>query len=76
MVLTGGIFGMPDGTSAVIIPLLKYGDPLIEYVDARGVYSTIDWNAGSVIYLAGNSNVRSNGRGNASCIFFLFKMRA
>ncbi len=58
------------------IPLIKDGNPQIEYIDAHGGTTSIDWNTGSVIYLAGNSSLRSDGRGNASCIFLLFKMKA
>jgi hypothetical protein len=75
-VLTGGSFKIPPGTSAVAIPLLKAENPKIEYYNPHGETSTIDWNKGSVIYLAGKSSLGSDGRGNASCIFFLFKMKA
>jgi hypothetical protein len=75
-VLTGGSFKIPPKTSAVVIPLVKDGNPKIEYHNSHGVTSAIDWNMGSVIYLAGKSSLRSDGHGNASCIFLLFKMKA
>jgi len=73
-VLTGGSFKIPPNTSAVAIPLVKDGNPKIEYYYSHGV-SSIDWNTGSVIYMAGNSSLRSDGRGNASCIFLLFRIK-
>jgi len=75
-VLTGGSFKIPPETSAVVIPLVRDGNPKIEYHNPHRETSTIDWNMGSVIYLAGKSSLRSDGRGNASCIFLLFKMKA
>ncbi|KAE9367348.1 hypothetical protein N431DRAFT_561354 [Stipitochalara longipes BDJ] len=75
LVLTGGTFGIPPKTLAVVTPLVKVGNPKIEYYDVSGV-AEIAWNIGSVIYMAGGSRVRSNGRGNTSCIFSLFKMKA
>ncbi|KAH7374082.1 hypothetical protein BKA64DRAFT_586511, partial [Cadophora sp. MPI-SDFR-AT-0126] len=82
-VLTGGPFRIPDNTSAITIPLTKDGNPLtkdgnpkVEYRDASGVSSVIDWNTGSIIYMAGKSSLRSDGDGNASCILFVFKMKA
>lgn len=75
-VLTGGSFRIPDNTSAIAIPLVKCGDPRIEYRDASGFSSVIDWNTGTIIYLAGKSSLRSDGCGNASCILFVFKMKA
>ena len=58
------------------IPLVKDRNPQIEYIDVYGATTSIDWNIGFVIYLAGNSSLRSDGRGNASCIFLLFKIKA
>ncbi|KAL2063212.1 hypothetical protein VTL71DRAFT_5016 [Oculimacula yallundae] len=75
-VLTGGSFRIPDDTSAIAIPLVKSGEPKIEYRDASGVSSVIDWNTGTIIYMAGKSSLRSDGCGNASCILFVFKMKA
>jgi hypothetical protein len=75
-VLTGGSFKIPPKTSAVMILLVKDGSPKIEYHNPHGETSTIDWNMGSIIYLAGKSSLRSDGRGNVSCIFLLFKMKA
>ena len=60
--------------SAVAVPLMKDGNPRIEYYDPRGVTSSVDWNVGSVIYLAGDSSLMSDGCGNTSFIFFLFTM--
>ncbi|KAH7364911.1 hypothetical protein BKA65DRAFT_573543, partial [Rhexocercosporidium sp. MPI-PUGE-AT-0058] len=74
-VLTEGPFRIPPLTSAVAIPLVKDGNPRIEYYDSRGVTSSIDWNVGSVIYLAGDSSLKSDGCGNTSFIFLLFKMK-
>ncbi len=74
-VLTGGTFGIPPKTLAVAIPLVKDGNPKIEYIDSHGATSLIDWNTGSVIFLAGNSSLRSDGCGNTSCIFLLFRMK-
>jgi hypothetical protein len=59
----------------VVIPLVKDGDPRIEYYDARGVTSSVDWNIGSVIYLAGDSSLMSDGCGNTSFILLLFTMK-
>jgi hypothetical protein len=73
-VLTGGSFKIPPKHSAIAIPLVKDGNPKIEYYDAHGV-SSINWNTGCVIYMAGDSSLRSDGRGNASCIFLLFRMK-
>jgi hypothetical protein len=73
-VLTGGSFKIPPETSAVAIPLVKDGNPKIQYYDVHRV-SSIDWKAGSIIYMAGNSSLRSDGCGNASCIFLLFRMK-
>jgi len=73
-VLTGGSFKIPPKTSAVAIPLVEDGNPKIQYYDAHGV-SSIDWKTGSIIYMAGNSSLRSDGCGNASCIFLLFRMK-
>ncbi|KAF8846898.1 hypothetical protein BDZ45DRAFT_682227 [Acephala macrosclerotiorum] len=74
-VLTEGSFRIRPLTSAVVIPLVKVGNPTIEYYDSRGVTSSIDWNVGSVIYLAGDSSLKTDGRGNTSFIFFLFRMK-
>ncbi|KAH8653949.1 hypothetical protein BGZ60DRAFT_158476 [Tricladium varicosporioides] len=73
-VLTGGSFRIRSKVSAVVIPLVKDGNPRIEYYDHRGVTSSVDWNVGSVIYLAGDSSLMSDGCGNTSFIFFLFTM--
>ncbi|KAG4429244.1 hypothetical protein IFR05_015273 [Cadophora sp. M221] len=75
-VLTGGSFRIPNNTSAIAIPLAKNGKPKVEYRDVSGVSSVIDWNTGSIIYMAGKSSLRSDGCGNASCILFVFKMKA
>src|SRR3954452_12294353 len=74
-VLTAESFRIPPLTSAVAIPLVKDGNPRIEYYDSRGVTSLIDWDVGSVIYLAGDSSLKSDGCGNTSFIFLLFKMK-
>ena len=74
-VLTEGSFRIPTVTSAVAIPLVKYGNLTIEYYDSRGVSSSIDWKVGSIIYLAGDASLKSDGRGNTLCIFLLFKLK-
>lgn len=56
------------------IPLVKDGSPRIEYFDSRGVTSSVDWNIGSVIYMAGDLSLMSDGCGNTSFIFLLFTM--
>ena len=66
---------MPPLTTAVVIPLVRNGNPTIEYCDPRGVTSSIDWTIGSVIYLAGDSSLKSDGGGNTSFIFMLFRMK-
>ncbi|TVY14151.1 hypothetical protein LARI1_G007777 [Lachnellula arida] len=73
-VLTGGSFRIPSDISAVAIPLVKDGNPRIEYYDSRGVTSPVDWNVGSVIYLAGDASLITDGRGNTSFIFIMFTM--
>jgi hypothetical protein len=75
-VLTGGSFRIPHNTSAIAIPLVKDGRPKIEYCDACGVSSVIDWNIGSIVYMVGESSLKSDGCGNASCILFVFRMKA
>ncbi|KAL2066286.1 hypothetical protein VTL71DRAFT_2357 [Oculimacula yallundae] len=75
-VLTGGSFRIPADTSAIAIPLVKDGSPKIEHCDAYGVSSVIAWNIGSIVYMDGKSSLRSDGCGNASCILFVFKMKA
>ncbi|CZT13934.1 uncharacterized protein RAG0_17542 [Rhynchosporium agropyri] len=72
-VLTGGSFRIPHNTSAIAIPLVKECSPRIEYYDAHGISSVIDWDVGSLIYMDGKSSLRSDGCGNASCILFVFK---
>jgi hypothetical protein len=59
----------------VAIPLVKVGSPRIEYL-ARGMTLPVpvDWNIGSVIYLAGDSSLMSDGCGKTSFIFLLFTM--
>ena len=73
-VLTGGSFRIGNKTSAVAIPLVKDGNPRIEYYDSRGVTYSIDWNVGSVIYLAGDASLITDGHGNTSFIFWGFTM--
>ncbi|KAH8790446.1 hypothetical protein F5882DRAFT_252511, partial [Hyaloscypha sp. PMI_1271] len=46
-VLAGGSFRIPSKTSAVAIPVMKVGNPRIEYNDAQRVTSSVDWNIGS-----------------------------
>jgi len=58
----------------VAIPLVKVGNPRIEYLDSLGVTWSVDWKVGSVIYLAGDSSLMSDGRGNTSFIFLMFTM--
>ncbi|KAF4625680.1 hypothetical protein G7Y89_g12484 [Cudoniella acicularis] len=74
-VLTGGSFRIQEKLSAVAIPLVKDGSPRIEYYDSRRVTSPVDWNIGSVIYLAGDSSLMSDGYGNTSFILLLFTMK-
>jgi hypothetical protein len=71
-VLTGGSFRIPSEISAVAIPLEKVGNPRIEYYDSRGVTWFVDWNVGSVIYLAGDASLITDGRGKTSFIFVMF----
>jgi hypothetical protein len=73
-VLTGGSFRIPSDIAAVAIPLEKVGNPRIEYYDSREVTWSVDWNVGSVIYLAGEASIITDGRGNTSFIFVMFTM--
>ncbi|KAH8595122.1 hypothetical protein B0O99DRAFT_686977 [Bisporella sp. PMI_857] len=73
--ITEGSFRIPPLATAVMVPLVKDGNPTIEYCNSRGVTSSIDWTIGSVIYLAGDSSLKSDGGGNASFIFLLFRMK-
>ncbi|TVY20232.1 hypothetical protein LARI1_G001642 [Lachnellula arida] len=73
-VLTGGSFRIPSNILAVAIPLVKDGNPRIEYYNFRGRTSPVDWNVGSVIYLAGDASLITDGRGNTSFIFLMFTM--
>jgi hypothetical protein len=72
-VLVEGSFRIPPKTSTVAIPLLKEGSPKIEFNDPQGEVSLIDWNIGSVVYLAGNSSLKSDGHGKVAFMFGLFK---
>ena len=74
-VLTGGSFRIRNKISAVAIPLVKDGNPRIEYYDPQGVTSAVDWNVGAVIYLAGDSSLMSDGYGNTSFILLLFTLK-
>ncbi|KAH6716475.1 hypothetical protein BKA61DRAFT_343191, partial [Leptodontidium sp. MPI-SDFR-AT-0119] len=62
-------------TSAIAIPLAKDGSPKVEYRDTCAISSVIEWNIGSVIYMVGELNLRSEGCGNVSSILFAFKMK-
>jgi hypothetical protein len=72
-VLVEGSSRIRPKTSAVAIPLLKEGSPKIELNDPQGEVSLIDWNIGSVVYLAGNSSLKSDGYGKVPFMFGLFK---
>jgi len=58
----------------VAIPLVIHGDPTIQYYDSQRVAWSVDWNVGSVIYLAGDSSLMSDGRGKTSFILLMFTM--
>lgn len=75
-VLTGGSFRIPHNTSAIAIPLMKDGTPKIEYCDVCGVSSVIDWNIGTIVHMVGDSSLKSDRCGIASCILFVFRMKA
>ncbi|APA13403.1 hypothetical protein sscle_11g081730 [Sclerotinia sclerotiorum 1980 UF-70] len=73
-VMFEGSFGMPPGTVAVAIPIIKEMDPLIEYY-CEGQVVTVDWKIGAMIYMQGDSSLASDGCGKTAFIFFLFKMK-
>jgi hypothetical protein len=56
----------------MVIPLEKVENPRIEYYNSRGMTWSVDWNVGSVIYLAGDISLITDGRGNTLFIFVMF----
>jgi hypothetical protein len=71
-VLTGGSFRILSDIVAMAIPLEKVGNPKIEYYNSREVIWSVDWNVESVIYLASDASLITDGRGNTSFIFVMF----
>ncbi|KAF7877684.1 hypothetical protein EAF04_001355 [Stromatinia cepivora] len=73
-VMFEGSFGIPPGTLAVVIPIYKEREPLIEFL-CEGQVVTVDWIIGAMIYMRGNSSLASDGCGKTAFIVFLFKMK-
>lgn len=65
---------MPLNTAGVAIPILTEGDPRIEYY-CEGTISRVEWIIGSMVFLAGNASLISDGRGRTAFVFFLFRLR-
>jgi len=65
---------MPLNTAGVAIPILTEGDPCIEY-SCEGKISRVEWTIGSLVFLAANSALISDGKGRTAFVFFLLRLR-
>ena len=65
---------MPLNTAGVAIPILTEGDPCIEYC-CDGTVSRVEWVIGSLVFLAGNSSLISDGKGRTAFVFFLLRLK-
>lgn len=69
-----GVFqlGLGSDHAGVAICLFREGDLQTTAEDPRGRSVEVEWNEGSIIYLAGNLTFKAFGEGRVVCIFLGF----
>jgi hypothetical protein len=73
-VLKKGAFEIAEKYAAIAIPLVVEGNATIEYEE--GDTSTpMEWSLGSVIYMAGDAGIRSDGQGVVTFLMILYRLK-